>query len=147
MEPRFWIVTISEDNLELTIRHEMIGLPSKRKQFILDMAEGDDIVFYVGKKRAGYGGYKASVCDFGPSARITSPAFCDESSVWYSRSSEKYPWRRKISVTLNNRVKAHDIVGNLSFARNKEKWGLYFVAGVRGISADDYEVLKKALET
>jgi len=147
MSSRFWIVTTSADNIDLIIKHKMIGLPAKRKKHIYELAEGDIIVFYIGKKRAGYTGYKSTVCDFGPIARIVGQAFYDENPIWYSRSGENYPWRREISVILSKRIKVQAIINRISFARNKPKWGLYFVRGLREIPEEDYNTLRKALKT
>lgn len=146
MNPSFWIVTISADNLELTKQHKLIGLPARRGQYSSRLAENDIIIFYVGKRRAGYGGYNASVSEFGPIARVTSSVYYDDSQIWNSRNDERYPWRWRISVTLDKRTSAHTIIKNLGFAHDKPKWGLYFVAGVRQVSETDFRILENALK-
>ena len=146
MSPRFWIITTSADNIDLTIKHKMIGLPTKREEHIHKLVEDDIVVFYIGKKRAGITGYKATVCDFGPIARIRGEAFYDKNPIWYSKNGEIFPWRREISIILNKRIKTHSIINRISFALNKPKWGLYFIQGLRGISEEDYNILREALE-
>lgn len=146
MSRKFWIITISADNLEITKRHNLIGLPSKRRRYSSRLELGDLIVFYVGKKRVGYGGYNSGVCEFGPIATLTSSVFHDDSPIWNSRSDERYPWRWNISVTIDKNISARNIVGDLSFAHDRPKWGLYFIAGVRQISKGDFEILQKILK-
>ena len=146
MSSTFWMITISADNLGIVRQHNLVGLPTKRKRYSERLTQGDLIVFYVGKKRVGYGGYNASLCEFGPVATLTSSVFYDDSRIWNSRNDERYPWRWRISITSDKKINARSIIDDLSFAHGKPKWGLYFIAGVRQISENDFEVLQKALK-
>lgn len=145
MANKFWIVTISEDNLEIAIERGLIGLPAKRKHYIESMTEGDTMVFYISKKRAGYYDRNGCVCDFGPIAKITGPTSYNNELIWKSRFGEIYPWRRNISLTLNKRVNARNIISKLTFIHNKRKWGLCFITGIREITPKDYQTLFDAV--
>lgn len=145
MDCKFWIVTISEDNLKIATLHNLIGLPSRRKHYIQLMAEGDTIVFYISKKRAGYYDRKGIVSNFGPVAKVVGLPFYDETRIWESRSGEAYPWRRKISIVLNKQINARSIIKELSFVRNKSRWGLYFIKGANRITEEDYKLIFNAL--
>jgi len=145
MANKFWIVTISEDNLESAIEHGLIGLPAKRMYSIESMAEGDTIVFYISKKRVGYYDRKGTVSNFGPIAKITGPAFYSNELIWKSRFGEIYPWRRNISLVLNKRLSAHQIASKLTFIRNKRRWGLCFIQSTREITSKDYQTLFDAI--
>jgi len=141
MANKFWIVTISQDNLESAIEHGLIGLPTKRKYYIESMTESDTIVFYISKKRSGYYDRNGIVSDFGPIAKITGPAFHSNELIWKSRFREIYPWRRTISLVLNKRISARNIISRLTFIHNKRRWGLYFIQGAREITPEDYQTL------
>lgn len=145
MENRYFLITISRDNLEATIKHNLIGLPAKCKNSIQMLKDGDTIVFYISKKRVGYSGRNDSVCDFGPIAKITGPPFFDEKPIWKSRTPENYPWRMNISIVLNKRVNARALIDDLNFIRNKHRWGLYFIHSIRSIMEEDYHTISKAL--
>lgn len=144
--PQRWIVTISEDNLEETLKHELIGMPEGRRSLAKRMSPGDTIVLYVGKKRAGYGGPGASVSEFGPVVEVTRPEFHSDVPIWKSRSGEAFPCRVPVSLMSKGKAKAADVVPHLNFVRIKEKWGPYFLTGVRLISEDDYQRLVAAME-
>jgi predicted RNA-binding protein len=147
METKFWIVTVSEDNLELAISHNLIGLPARRNYYVQLMDEGDIVVFYIGKKRSGYYDRQGIVANFGPIARIVGLPFHDETRIWKSKFGEIYPWRRKISIILNKQISARNIIKELSFVRNQSRWGLYLIRGVRRITAEDYKVISNAFDS
>ena len=146
MGGHYWIISISEDNLEIALKYNLIGLPSTGKKLMLKISDGDHIVFYIGKQRAGYGGGHPNVLEFGPIAKIEGSAFYDETKIWRSRRNEKYPWRRKISILSEKRIKVQDVLKKLDFIRNKKKWGVYFIKGAREIPQKDYVVLRDALK-
>ena len=141
-----WIVTISEDNLQDTLKHNLIGLPERRRNLLKRVRLGDTVVFYVGKKRAGYGGPRASVSQFGPVAEVTGEEFFSEAPIWGSRGGDVFPSRLPISLVSEGRVNAADIIPHLSFVRDKGKWGLYFLTGVRELSEEDYKTLLAAIK-
>lgn len=141
-----WIVTVSEDNLKETLKHNQIGLPERRRDLLKRVRPGDTVVFYIGKKRAGYGGPKSSVSQFGPIAKVTGEEFFSDAPIWRSRRGDSFPSRLPISLVLEGRVNAAEVIPHLSFTRNKDKWGLYFLTGIRAISEEDYKTLLTAIK-
>lgn len=146
MKASYWIVTITLDNLDLAKEHGVVGVPGKRRRLISKMAEGDIIVFYVSKKKAGSQDYKHTVSEFGPIMQVVGKVYHDDDPMWHSKGDETYPWRRRITLILDASVKAANVVRRLSFIQDKPRWGLFFVTGVREISRDDYEILRKEIE-
>ena len=142
---RRWIVTVSEDNLQETLKHNLIGLPQRRRNLVKRVQPGDTVVFYIGKKRAGYGGPKASVSQFGPIAEVTGEEFFSDAPIWGSKGGETFPSRVPISVRAEGRISAADVIPQLNFVRDKDKWGLYFLTGIREISEEDYKTLLAAI--
>ncbi|MCL0091298.1 EVE domain-containing protein [Dehalococcoidales bacterium] len=143
-----WIVVISEDNLARALEHQLIGVPMSAGRTLSKMKKGDRVVFYISKKRQGQGGPGASVSEFGPIAEIAdeAPTF-DEQPIWYSKSGEKFPWRRKIKVLSTKRAKAKGLVNSLSFIKQAENWGAYFLNTLREIPDSDYNLILKAVES
>jgi len=141
-----YIVTISEDNLQETLKRKLIGLPERRSKLAKRIHPGDTIIFYIGKKRAGYGGPRASVSEFGPVVKVTDEGFFSDILIWNSRSGERFPYRLPISIVLEGRVKAGDVIPRLKFAQGKEKWGLYFLTGIREVSEEDCITLLAAIK-
>jgi len=135
-----WIVTVSEDNLQETLKHNLIGLPERRRNLLKRVRPGDTVVFYIGKKRAGYGGPTASVSQFGPIAEVTGEEFFSDVPIWGSRGRDVFPSRLPISLVSEGRVNAADVIPHLSFIQ-KSRWGLYFLTGIRELSEEDYKTL------
>jgi len=141
-----WIVTISQDNLKATLEHNQIGLPERRRDLLRKVRLGDTVVFYIGKKREGYAGPSSGVHQFGPIAKVTSKEFFSNVPIWKSRSGESFPSRLSISVISDGKVDAAKVIPHLSFIQNKDKWGLYFLTGIRAISEADYKILFTAIK-
>lgn len=140
-----WIVVISEDNLAKALEHQLIGVPISSGRALSKMEKGDRVVFYIGKKRQGQGGPRASISEFGPIAEIVDTApILNEQPIWHSKLGEKFPWRRKIKILSTKRVKAKELVNSLSFIKKTENWGAYFLNTLREIPDADYDLILKA---
>ena len=141
-----WIVTISEDNLQKTLKHNLIGLPERRRNLLKRVQQGDVVVFYIGKKRAGRGGPGASVSQFGPVAKVTGEEFSSDTPIWASKGNDLFRSRLPISLVSEGRVDAAIVIPHLDFVQNKDKWGLYFLTGIRKVSDEDYKTLLAAIK-
>lgn len=141
-----WIVTISQDNLQETLKHNQIGLPERRRDLLKRVRPGDTVVFYIGRKREGYSGPRSSISQFGPVVKVTSEEFFSDVPIWRSRSGKLFPSRLSISLLSEGRVNAADVIPHLSFVRNKDRWGLYLLTGIRAISEEDYKTLLTAMK-
>jgi len=140
-----WIVTVSEDNLQETLKNNLVGLPERRRNLLKRVRPGDTVVFYIGKKRAGYGGPRASVSQFGPIAEVAGEEFFSDDPIWGVRGKERFPARLPICLVSEGRVNAADVTPRLNFVRDKNKWGLYFLTGIRELSEEDYKTLLAAI--
>ena len=141
-----WIVTISEDNLQKTLQHNLIGLPERRRNLLKRVQQGDVVVFYIGKKRVGRGGPGASVSQFGPVAKVTGEEFASDTPIWASKGNDLFRSRLPISIVSEGRVAAAIVIPHLDFVQNKDKWGLYFLTGIRKVSEEDYKTLLTAIK-
>jgi predicted RNA-binding protein len=141
-----WIVTTSEDNLAKILEHQIIGVPLKSGSALSKIKKGDRIVIYIGKRRHGYGGLGASVSEFVATGEVMDDEpFFSEELIWHSRSGERFPWRRKVRIVPNKRVKAKGLIDLLSFIHKKDKWGAYFLTTLREITDADYAFISKAI--
>ena len=141
-----WIVTVSGDNLQDTLKHNLIGLPERRRNLLKKVRQGDTVVFYISKKRAGYGGPKSNVSQFGPIAKVTGEEFFSDAPIWRSRVKDVFPSRLPITIVSKGRVNAADVIPHLNFIKDKSKWGLHFFTGVRELSEEDYKTLLAAIK-
>ncbi len=110
------------------------------------LQQGDVVVFYIGKKRAGRGGPGASVSQFGPVAKVTGEEFASDTPIWASKGNDLFRSRLPISIMSEGRVDAAIVIPHLDFVQNKDKWGLYFLTGIRKVSEEDYKTLLAAIK-
>lgn len=141
-----WLVTISEDNFQIALEKGLIGVSHRWRKPLEEMKEGDNIIFYIGKKKVGKGGPNSSVSEFAGLAEVASPVFVTKERIWHSRGIELFPYRRKIKFSsTKTRAKALEICHSLGFIKNPDYWMLYFFTAIRKLSDVDYETIKKAL--
>jgi len=101
----------------------------------------------IGKKMVGYGGSNSRVLQFGAIVEVDGKVFFDNTPIWTSRNNkEDFPYRIPISIISERRADASDVSPSLTFIRDKNKWGLYFIIGVRDISEEDYKTLVNKIE-
>lgn len=141
-----WLVTISEDNFQIASNKGLIGVSHRCHKLLGEMKEGDNIIFYISKKKVGKGGPHGCVSEFAGLAEVVGPVFVSEEHIWHSKGTETFPYRRKIKfVPTVTKIKALEICHSLNFIKNPDYWMLYFLTAVRKISDGDYETIKKAL--
>lgn len=141
-----WLVTISEDNFQIALGKELIGVSHRRRKLLEEMKEGDNITFYISKKRVGRGGPRSSVSEFAGLAQVVGPVFLSEERIWHSKGEETFPYQRKIKFSSSvARAKASEICHSLEFIKNQDYWMLYLLTVIRKISDADYETIKRAL--
>jgi len=141
-----WLVTISEDNFQIALKEGLIGVSHRWRKPLEEMKEGDNIIFYIGKKKVGRGGPNSSVSEFAGLAEVASPVFVGKERIWHSKETETFPYRRRIKfLPAATRVKALKICHSLEFIRNPDYWMLYFLTAIRKLSDADYETIKRAV--
>ena len=128
------------------MRKGLIGVSHRWRKPLEEMEEGDNIIFYIGKKKVGKGGLHSSVSEFAGLAEVTGPVFVSEEEIWHSKGTEAFPYQRKIKfLPTVTRVKALEICHSLAFIKNPDYWMLYFLTAIRRISIADYEIIRNAL--
>jgi len=141
-----WLVTISEDNFQIALNKELIGVSHRWHKPLEEMKEGDNITFYISKKKVGRGGPHSSVSAFAGLAEVDGPVFVSEEHFWHSKGAKAFPYRRKIKfLPTVARIKALEICHSLEFIKNPDYWMLYFLTAIRKLSDADYETIKSAL--
>lgn len=56
------------------------------------------------------------------------------------------PYRRDVKYNKNREADIRPLVEELSFIKNKKRWGFYLISGFREISKDDFNVIKHAMK-
>ena len=143
----YWILCVSQDNLEISIKHQMIAMGEYRKKVIERMEIGDVIVFYVAKKKidSPKNDRTQAVRCFRGIAKIAGPALESNDVIWRTKSIEIFPYRRKVEfldTSLNVPIKP--LISKLSFIKNPAYWGIAFQRGYTKIKEQDVELIKKS---
>src|SRR5436305_1576439 len=132
-DSRTWILTGSPDNFAATAQRDfsLIGLKEGRRNFALQIAPGDRIVFYLT-------GVKA----FGGSVRVTGELFEDRAPVWPGKPGKRdaYPWRFRTEPELileeARWIPAEELRRELEHIRKwpDDGWTLAFQGQIRAVS-------------
>ncbi|MER3420539.1 MAG: EVE domain-containing protein [Chloroflexota bacterium] len=119
------------------------GFKSTRRKLAAGIKPGDRLIFYLtGLKR------------FAGIARVTSEMFEDHTPVWSSpkKPAEDYPYRVRIEpeVVLDeaDAVAAEPLAQRMTYTKKwpPEHWTLAFQGNLHKIPAEDYELIRQALQ-
>src|SRR4029079_17675299 len=143
-----WIVVGSPDNFERTkvLGFTIQGLKSRHRKKAERMKPGDKIVYYVT-------GLKA----FAGIVTIISPYFESHEQIWKSKDPKKdaedYPFRvqieRDVILPAEDFVPAEGVARQMTYVSKwpAENWTLAFQGNVHEIGEDDYELIRRAIES
>ena len=142
---RIWCLTTSPDNFAATAaaRWSVQGIKSRRRRTAEQLEPGDKLVYYITKHVA-----------FGGIVDVTSRYFEDHEPIWSSKPGEDYPWRVEISPELvltdpDEWVPVETIREELEFLNRwpAEHWRLGFQGNIREWPEQDYETVRRALQS
>ena len=125
--PKYWIVTVSEENWEIIKSSNIYGAPeSKGFKPIYELVKsGDTIIFYV-KKR----GSKDLGGKFVGVFKVISEWFRGDKPLWPDEVKEgrvKYPWRVKLEPIKLGIADFKELVPKLKFIEKKDRAQAYLV--------------------
>jgi hypothetical protein len=145
--PRYWILSMSEDNYLITKDRGMIGITEHARPVIYHMAIGDIITFYIPRKRVDSprNDPRHRVRKVRGIARVTGEAFESNDVIWNIREGERFPYRRPVEFLSDARVDAQPLLKGLSYVTNMNYWALPFRKGYVAITAQDFEKIQAAL--
>ena len=120
---RYWIIPITYDNWLICHNKLVYGFGETLEDLV---KAGDIIIFYVMKKRCRDPDY--AMCFVG-AYEVTSSWFRESKPLWPDEQETGkvlYPYRVKLKLIRDGKVKAEELVDRLSFIKNKERWQVYF---------------------
>jgi hypothetical protein len=143
----YWIVVGSPENFQRTaeLGFTVQGLKSRHRKKAERMKPGDKIVYYLTGRKA-----------FGGVATIESEYYEDHDRIWTSgdpkKAAEDYPFRVKISpdliLPMDEAVPAEGVARRMAYVAKwpADNWTLAFQGNVHQINADDYRLIREAIE-
>jgi hypothetical protein len=145
--PAYWIVVGSPENFARTaeLGFTIQGLKSRHRKKAERMKPGDKIVYYITGRKA-----------FGGIASIESPYFEGHERIWQSgdakKAAEDYPFRVRIApdmiLPLDDAIPAEPVARKMTYVSKwpADNWTLAFQGNVHEIGADDYNLIRHAIE-
>lgn len=137
MEKNYYmIITNKRDyNCDIKNNFKFIGFPDRNRNSVKKFNIGDRIVFYVTK-----------VSCFAAVVEVSGEYYYDNSLIW--TDYEIWPHRIpcKVIKFINNdedMIYIKDIWDDLSFIKNKVKWGSQVQGSFRKLVKSDYEIIEK----
>jgi Uncharacterized conserved protein len=142
--PTHWLLVSSPENFETSRRRgfDIAGMKSRHRKKAETVKEGDTVLFYCT-------GIKA----IGGLARVTGPAFEDDTHIWDSKKAgEEYPFRFPIEPeaiigAAEDFVQVEPFVDALEYVKRwpRENWTLAFQGNVHKLSDHDFALLAGAV--
>ena len=79
--------------------------------------------------------------------KFTAIGEITDDEPYQPNNQEKFkPYRRNVDYKVCNETEMRPLIDDLSFIKNKKRWGFYLISGFREISKEDFEVIKKAMK-
>jgi hypothetical protein len=135
---RYWINTISEEHVQRGVRGGFTQADHGAATRLRRLEKGDLMAFYSPRTAFRSGEPRQSftalgrVADDEPYQVTLSPAF--------------KPWRRRMTFLRCQPAKAQPLIPQLSFIRDKTRWGFPFRRGLFPIDAEDFARIAEAMK-
>ncbi len=133
----YWINTISKDHVLKGVEGGFTQAGHGKVMGVKRLREGDWIVFYSPK---------TSLKDGEVVQAFTALGWVmDEAPYQVAVSADWQPWRRKVEFVKCREMPIRPLIDELSFIKDKSRWGYPFHFGLFKIPEADFELIKNAM--
>lgn len=134
------ITTPADYKLDVKNEFKFVGFPERNRNSVMKFQKGDKVIVYVTQKSS-----------FAAVLEITGEPYCSYTQVWDDEYI-LYPYRVSTTPifyakTNSEMVYIKDIWDDLSFIKNKHKWGSQVQGSFRKITETDFNVIEKSILT
>lgn len=146
----YFLIITNRWDYEIDVQNEFncAGFPDRQRQSVNKMEKGDKIIYYV-----------SGVKKFCAAVEIIGKPYYSKEQIWKD-FYEVYPCRVPTKPIVYSRAEISEtgkrcsvdgvyiknIWNNLSFIKNKKKWGSQVMGSFRKITENDYNVITNALK-
>ena len=119
----YWVIPITYDNWLVCHKSLVYGFSENLRDLI---KVGDVLIFYVMKSKCDNPDYAS--CFVG-AYEVDSDWFKEARPLWpdeLEAGKALYPYRVKLKLVKDGKVKVEEIVDRLSFIKRKDVWQVYF---------------------
>jgi EVE domain len=135
---KYWINTVSRDHVHVGVEGGFTQAQHGRATGLRRLARGDLVAFYSPRTR---------YPDGEPLQRFTAVGrVVDEAPYQAAMDPTFHPWRRRVQFLACEEAPIQELLGELTFTRERRAWGAAFRRGLFEISADDFRRIARAMQ-
>ncbi len=135
---KYFLIAASLDHVRKGVAGGFAQAGHGRKDLVSKLSKGDWIVFYSAKDA--YEGGK-------PLQKFTALGQVTDEEPYQPVADENFkPYRRAVAFQEVAEAEIRPLLAQLSFIKNKKRWGFYLISGFRELSKADFEVIQAAMK-
>jgi DNA-binding MarR family transcriptional regulator/predicted RNA-binding protein len=136
-QPTYWVSTISRDHVQLSVEGGFTQAGHGKASGLKRLKAGDWLIYYSPK---------TSLRDGEPLQAFTAIGrVLDEDLYQVEQAPGFTPWRRNIEFVKGIEAPIRPLIDQLSFIKDKRRWGYVFRAGLFKIPQADFTVISQAM--
>ncbi|MGQ5523687.1 EVE domain-containing protein [Chitinimonas sp. PSY-7] len=133
---RYWIGVVSRDHVLRGVTGGFCQLCHGKSGPLGRMAPGDWLIYYSPSERMG---------ETGSCQRFTAIGQVQDSDAYPVEMGEETFYRRNVAFRPCREVQIRPMIEQLTFIRNKQRWGAAFRFGHLEIGQDDFKQIAQAM--
>ncbi len=135
---KYFLICASRDHVLKGVEGGFAQAGHGRKDLISKLSKGDRIVFYSSKDKFENGK---------PLQKFTALGkVIDEDPYQANATGDFKPYRRNVEFKNVAETDIRPLLEELTFIKNKKKWGFYLISGFREISKEDFNVINNKMK-
>jgi DNA-binding MarR family transcriptional regulator/predicted RNA-binding protein len=136
-EPTYWVSTISRDHVRMSVEGGFTQAGHGKDSALKRLKADDWLVYYSPK---------TSLRDGEPLQAFTAIGrVVDEELYQVEQAPGFTPWRRNVEFVRGVEAPIRPLIDQLSFIKDKRRWGYMFRAGLFKIPQQDFTVISQAM--
>jgi DNA-binding MarR family transcriptional regulator/predicted RNA-binding protein len=134
----YWVSTISQDHVRLSVEGGFTQAGHGRASGLKRLKADDWLVYYSPK---------TSLQDGEPLQAFTAMGRVVDDELYQVEQAPGFtPWRRKIEFVRGTEAPIRPLIDQLSFIKDKRRWGYMFRVGLFEIAQEDFAVISRAMK-
>jgi hypothetical protein len=134
----YWINTVSRDHVLLGMNGGFTQANHGRPHALRRLRNGDLIAFYSPR---------TTYPDGEPLRQFTALARVTDDEPFQARMTPDFhPWRRLVEPIASHEAPVAPLIKDLTFIRDKGRWGFVFRRGMFEIGEDDFRRIARAMD-
>ena len=135
---KYFLICASRDHVLKGVEGSFAQAGHGRKDLMSKPSKGDWLLFYSARDEYDNGK---------PLQKFTALGQVIDEEPYQPNADENFkPYRRAVAFKKVAETEIRSLLEQLSFIKNKKRWGFYLISGFRELSKEDFEVIKNAMK-